>query len=119
MKQVKWMFLFGIIVLALVGTMVIQQATPSRTVDFRGEIHKVVISEEGAVTVSAISVAGGEQLFRIDESSVIENCCGEKITADELMIGASVDINYRKELFKEEKVQAVMYLKMYEMSNEQ
>ena len=38
MKQFKNIFIFGVIILLLVGVMIIQYATPSRMVDFRGEI---------------------------------------------------------------------------------
>lgn len=41
MKQFKNIFIFGIIVLFLVGVMIIREAAPSRTVDFRGEVHTV------------------------------------------------------------------------------
>ena len=55
MKQVKSIFIFGAIVLLLVGVMIVQYATPSRTVDFRGEILSIAVSEDGIVTLSAAS----------------------------------------------------------------
>ena len=55
MKQFKNIFIFGVIILLLVGVMIIQSATPSRMVDFRGEILSIVVSEDGIVTLSAVS----------------------------------------------------------------
>ena len=113
MKQFKNIFIFGIIVLLLVGAMIIQYATPSRIVDFRGEILSVVVSEEGIVTLFAASDIAGEFVFRIDDKSKLENCCGEEITLEDLTKGTMVDINYRKYLFKEEEVHTVKSLKIY------
>ena len=84
MKQFKSIFIFGVIVLALVGVMIIHYAVPSRTVDFRGEIHRVVISDDGAVTLCAVSDIGGDFIFKIDDKSKLENCCGEELTLEEL-----------------------------------
>ena len=114
MKQFKNIFIFGITVLLLVGVMIIQYATPSRMVDFRGEILNVVVSEEGIVTLFAVSDIAGEFVFRIDDKSKLENCCGEEITFEDLAKGTMVDINYRKYLFKEEDVHTVKSLKLYE-----
>ena len=113
MKQFKNIFIFGVIVLLLVGVMIIQYATPSRLVDFRGEILNVVVSEEGIVTLFAASDISGEFVFRIDDKSKLENCCGEEITIEDLAKGTLVDINYRKYLFKEEEVHTVKSLKIY------
>ena len=113
MKQFKNIFIFGVIVLLLVGVMIIQYATPSRTVDFRGEILNIVVSEEGVVTIFATSDITGEFVFRIDDASKLENCCGEEITLENLTKGTIVDINYRKYLFKEEDVHTVKSLKIY------
>ena len=112
MKQFKNIFIFGIIVLLLVGVMIIQYATPSRMVDFRGEILNVVVSEEGIVTLFAANDISGEFVFRIDDKSKLENCCGEEITLEDLTKGTMVDINYGKYLFKEE-VHTVKSLKIY------
>ena len=98
----------------LVGVMIIQYATPSRTVDFRGEILRVVVSRDGIVTISAASDFAGPFVFRIDDKSKLENCCGEEITVEDLTEGATVDINYRKYLFREEDVYTVKSLKIYE-----
>ena len=114
MKQFKNIFIFGIIVLLVVGVMIIQYATPSRTVDFRGEVRGVVVSEEGIVTLFAVSDIAGEFVFRIDDKSKLENCCGEEIALEDLTKGTMVDINYRKYLFKEEDVHTVKSLKLYE-----
>lgn len=100
--------------LLLVGAMIIQYATPSRTVDFRGEILSVVLSEDGIATVFAASDIAGQFVFRIDEKSKLENCCGERIDIDDLEEGATVDIEYRKYIFKNQEVQTVRTLKMYE-----
>ena len=113
MKQFKNIFIFGVIVLLLVGVMIIQYATPSRTVDFRGEILSIVVSEDGIVTLSAASDIAGDFLFRIDDESKLENCCGEEISIENLTKGTMVDINYRKYLFKEEDVHTVKSLKIY------
>lgn len=113
MKQFKNIFTFGIIVLLLVGVMIIQYATPSRMVDFRGEILGIVISEDGTVTLHAANADTGEFLFRIDENTKLENCCGEEITIGDLSKGTMVDINYRKIFFKEENVHTVKSLKTY------
>ena len=106
--------MIGVIVLLLVGVMIIQYATPSRTVDFRGEILRVVVSRDGIVTISAASDFAGPVVFRIDDKSKLENCCGEEITVEDLTEGATVDINYRKYLFREEDVYTVKSLKIYE-----
>ena len=114
MKQFKNIFILGVIVLLLVGVMIVQYATPSRMVDFRGEILTVVVSEDGIVTLSAASDIAGDFLFRIDNESKLENCCGEEISIEDLTKGSMVDINYRKYLFKEEDVHTVKSLKLYE-----
>ena len=113
MKQFKNIFIFGIIVLFLVGVMIIREAAPSRTVDFRGEVLTVARSEDGVLTLSATDVFGGDFLFRLDDDTELYDCCGEKITADDLYKGASVDINYRKYLFREEEVHTVKTLKLW------
>ena len=114
MKQFKNIFIFGVIVLLLVGVVIIQYATPSRMVDFRGEILKIAVSDDGIVTLSAASDIQGPFLFRIDDKSKLENCCGEKITVEDLTEGAMVDINYRKYLFKDEDVYTVKTLTIYD-----
>ena len=114
MKQFKNIFIFGVVVLLLVGVAIIQYATPSRMVDFRGEILKIAVSDDGIVTLSAASDIEGPFLFRIDDKSKLENCCGEEITLEDLTKGAMVDINYRKYLFKEEEVRTVKTLKIYD-----
>ena len=113
MKQFKNIFIFGVIVLLLVGVMIIQYAAPSRTVDFRGEILSVAVSEDGIVTLYAASDIEGPFLFRIDDKSKLENCCGEEITLEDLRKGSTVDINYRKSFFREEKIHTVKTLKIY------
>ena len=113
MKQFKNIFIFGVIVLLLVGVMIIQYAMPSRTVDFRGEILGVVVSENGIVTLYAASEEMGEFVFRIDDKSKLESCCGEEIAIEDLRKGAMVDINYRKYLLEEE-FHTVKTLKMYD-----
>ena len=114
MKQFKNIFIFGVIVLLFVGVMIIQYAIPSRTVDFRGEILNIAVSEDGIITLSAASNTGGSFIFRIDDKSKLENCCGEEISIEDLTKGSMVDINYRKYLFKEEDVHTVKSLKLYE-----
>ena len=114
MKQFKNIFIFGVIVLLLVGVAIIQYATPSRAVDFRGEILSIAVSEDGIVTLFAASDIEGPFLFRIDDKSKLENCCGEEITLEDLTEGTMVDINYRKYLFKDEEVHTVKSLKIYE-----
>ena len=114
MKQFKNIFIFGVIVLLLVGVMIIQYATPSRMVDFRGEILSIAVSEGGIVTLSAASDIAGQFVFRIDGDSKLENCCGEEIDLEDLTKGAMVDINYRKYLFKDEEVHTVKSLKIYD-----
>ena len=113
MKQFKNIVLFGVIILLLVGVAIIQYATPSRTVDFRGEILSIAVSDDGIVTLSAASDIEGPFLFRIDDKSKLENCCGEEITLEDLTKGTMVDINYRKYLFKDEEVHTVKSLKIY------
>ena len=114
MKQFKNIFIFGVIVLLLVGVAIIQYATPSRMVDFRGEILRSAVSDDGIVTLSAASDIQGPFLFRIDDKSKLENCCGEKITVEDLTKGAMVDINYRKYLFKDEDVYTIKTLTIYD-----
>ena len=114
MKQFKNIFIFGVIVLLLVGVAIIQYATPSRMVDFRGEILSIAVSDDGIVTLSAASNVGGHFVFRIDDESKLENCCGEEITVEDLTKGTMVDINYQKHLFKEEKLHTVKTLTIYE-----
>ena len=113
MKQFKNIFIFGVIVLLLVGVMIIRYATPSRTVDFRGEILSIAVSEDGIITLSAASNTGGSFIFRIDDKSKLENCCDEEITLEDLTKGAMVDINYRKYFFKQEDIHTVKTLKIY------
>ena len=114
MKQFKNIFIFGVVVLLLVCVAIIQYATPSRMVDFRGEILKIAVSDDGIVTLSAASDIEGPFLFRIDDKSKLENCWGEEVGLEDLTKGTMVDINYRKYLFKEEDVHTVKYLKLYE-----
>ncbi len=114
MKQFKNIFIFGVIVLLLVGVMIIQYATPSRMVDFRGEILNVAVSKDGIITIYAANDYAGDFLFRIDDKSKLENCCGEEIGIDDLSKGNMVDINYRKYLFKEETIHTVKTLKIHD-----
>ena len=113
MKQFKNIFILGVIVIFFVGVMIIKYATPSRTVDFRGEILMIAVSENGTVTLSAANDYQGDFLFRIDDKSELKNCCGEEISLEDLTKGATVDINYRKYLFKKEEVHTVKSLKIY------
>ena len=71
MKQFKNIFIFGVVVLLLVCVAIIQYATPSRMVDFRGEILSIAVSEDGIVTLSAASDIEGPFLFRIDDKSIV------------------------------------------------
>ena len=114
MKQFKNIFIFGVAVLLLVGVMIIRYATPSRTVDFRGEILGVVVSEDGIVTLYAANDYGGDFRFKIDKKSKLENCCGEDIGIEDLTKGTTVDINYRTYLFKDEEVYTAKTLKIYD-----
>ena len=114
MKQFKNIFVFGVVVLLFVGVMIIQYAIPSRTVDFRGEILNIAVSEDGIITLSTVSNTGGSFIFKIDDKSKLENCCGDKITLEDLTNGAMVDINYRKCFFKQEEVHTVKTLKIYD-----
>ena len=114
MKQFKNIFIFGAVVLLLAGVMIIQYATPSRMVDFRGEILSIAVSEDGIVTLSTASNVGGQFVFRIDDESKLENCCGEEITLEDLTKGTMVDINYRKYLFREDDFYMVKSLKTYD-----
>lgn len=114
MKQFKYIFIFGVIVLLLICVMIIQYAIPSRMVDFRGEIVSVAVSEDGIVTLFAANDVTGNFVFRIDDRSKLENCCGEKITVNDLHKGTMIDINYRKYLFKKEEVYTVKSLKLYD-----
>lgn len=113
-KNFKDLFLIGVIALSLIAVIIIQYAAPSRTVDFRGEILGIAVSEDGAVTLYATDDVTGDFLFRIDDETKIENCCGERITVENLSEGATVDINYRKYLFKDEKVHTAKSVKIYE-----
>ena len=113
MKQFKSIFAFGVIVLILIGVMIIQYSAPTRMVDFRGEILSVAVSKDGVVTLHAANDATGDFIFRIDDKSRLENCCGEKISAEDLTEGSLVDINYRKRIFKKDDVYTVKSLKIY------
>ena len=113
MKRFEPLFILGITILLLLGVMLVQNVSPSRTVDFRGEILTIVVSDDGIVTLSAASDIAGHFLFRIDDKSKLENCCGEEIALEDLTKGAMVDINYRKYLFKDEDVYTVKMLKIY------
>ena len=112
MKQLKTICIISVILLLLWG--IVSYAQPSRTIDFRGEIHGVVVSENGEVTLLAIDAYGGDFLFRIDEGSKLKNFDGEKISVNDLFKGAMVDINYRKYLFKKEDIHTVKTLKLYD-----
>ena len=114
MKSVKYLFSLGAIVIIILVAMIIQYSSPSKTVDFRGTIHDVVTSADGETTIHAVSVAGGEFLFKINDASKLENCCGDEIEIRDLSQGALIDVNYRKFLFKDEKVQTVKTLTLYE-----
>ena len=72
MKQFKNIFVFGVVVLLFVGVMIIQYAIPSRTVDFRGEILNIAVSEDGIITLSTVSNTGGSFIFKIDDKSKLE-----------------------------------------------
>ena len=111
MKEFKNIFLAGTLVLMLVLAMIIQTATPSKTVDFKGEIQELAFSDSGNVTVCAFSEYAGIRLFLIDKASRLEDFDGEKIDADALTEGTTVLITYRKPLFKDEEVYTVKRLK--------
>ena len=113
MKQFKNIFIFGVIVLLLVGVAIIQYATPSRMVDFRGEILSIAVSEDGIVTLSAASDIEGPFLFRINDKTKLENIAGEKIELENIREGCLIDVNYRKQLFKEEKVYTAKEIILY------
>lgn len=113
MKSFKNWFTAGVFALAFIAAMMIHSANPSRTVDFRGEVMTVITSESGITTVYAESTSGGYYLFRIDESTKLQNCCGEEITADSIAEGATVDVDYRKHFFKEEDVYTAKKLTLY------
>ena len=118
MKQIKTIFIAGAIILLLIGVMIIQYATPSRTVDFRGEIRGIAVADDGTVTLYATNSDTGDFLFTIDDRSKLTNCCGKDITIDNLSKGNMVDINYRKYLFKKEDVHTVKSLKMFEKESQ-
>ena len=113
MKASKSIFILGIAVIMILGIMIIQYATPSRTVDFRGEVRGVAISEDGKVTLYATSLFSGDFILTIDGESRLQNSDGEEITAADLTKGAKIDINYRRYLFKDEKVHTVKTLKVW------
>ena len=113
MREFKAIFSFGVIVLFLVGVMIVHYMTPSRTVDFRGEILSIATSESGTVTVLATTAYGGDYLFKIDSASKLINTCGDRIASDSLAPGDMIDISYRKLLFKDEKPYTVKTLKVY------
>ena len=114
MKNFKELFLIGVIALSLIAVMIIQYATPSRTVDFRGKILGIAVSEDGTMTLHAADDVSGDFIFRINDNTKLENCCGERITVEDLSEGATVDINYRKYLFMGEKVHTAKSVKVYE-----
>ena len=109
----KGVFIFCCIALLAVAGMILQSSDASRTVDFRGEIIGIAESEEGVVTLFATS-NGGQFLFRIDDRSRLEDCCGDEITAEDLTKGAIVQLNYRRYLFKDEDVYTVKDLVIFE-----
>ena len=113
MKSFKNWFTAGALALMLIAAMIIQSAKPSRTVDFRGTVLNVITSESGITTVHAEAVTGGFYLFRIDDDTKLENSNGEKITREEIAEGSLVDVYYRKQLFKEEKVYTAKKLVLY------
>ncbi len=114
MKSFKNWFTAGVFALAFIAAMMIHSANPSRTVDFRGVVLNVVTSESGITTIHAESVAGGYFLFRIDENTKLQNCCGEEITPDRITEDSTVDVDYRKYFFKEEDVYTAKKLTLYE-----
>ena len=113
MNKFKYVFIFGLAIIAFVAIMIINYAIPSRTVDFSGEILDVVISDNGKITLHASATFGGDFLFKIDEKSKLKNCCGETISTEELKEGSLIQINYRKYLFKDEKIHTVKELQIF------
>lgn len=113
MKSFKNWFIAGIFALSLIAAMAIHAANPSHTVDFRGTVLNIVTSESGITTIHAEAVTGGFYLFRIDDDTKLENSNGEKITREEIAEGSLVDVHYRKQLFKEEKVYTAKKLVLY------
>ena len=81
--------------------MIIGASLHSKTVDFNGEIHNIILSENGDITIWAFSEISGERLLIIDERSVIEDLDGKKIEPESLKQGAKILVTYRKPLFKE------------------
>ena len=111
MKEFKNIFTAGALVLLLITAMIIQAANPQKTVDFKGEIQKLVFSDSGKITVCAFSEEAGERLFLIDKMSRLEDFDGKKIAVDDLTEGTTVLVTYRKPLFKDEDVYTVKRLK--------
>lgn len=109
----KGIFIACCIVLLMGLGMIVQNSGVSRTVDFRGEVIGIAESEEGVVTLFATSNEG-QFLFRIDDRSRLEDCCGDEITAEDLTKGAIVQLNYRRYLFKDEDVHTVKDLVIFE-----
>ena len=113
MKSFKNWFTAGALALMLIAAMIIQSAKPSRTVDFRGTVLNVITSESGITTVHAEAVTGGFYLFRIDSDTKLERGDGEPIEREDVTEGSLVDVYYRKQLFKEEKVYTAKKLVLY------
>ena len=114
MKSFKTLFTVGCFVLAFIGAMIIQNSNVSRTVDFRGNVMDVIVSDSGVITLHAEALEGGDRIFRIDESSRLENLDGEKISVGDLKVGTLIDLNYKKPLFKDEDVYTVKELVAYD-----
>lgn len=101
-------------ILFLIGIgFLIQNSNLSRTVDFSGEITGVAESDDGVITLFAVS-NGGQFVFRIDDRSKLENSCEEEISPEELKKGSLIQVNYRKYLFKDEDVHTVKELVVYD-----
>ena len=113
MKQFKLLFLFGIVVLTVVGAMIVTEAVDTSTVDFSGRIVSISVSEDGTATLTATSIAGGDFTFRIDGFSTLEDCCGKQIEPTELCEGDMILIEYRFSLFKNKSIKSVRELTLF------
>ena len=113
MRLFKGIFIFGVVVLLIVGAMIVHYATPPKTVDFRGRIQSVTVSDNGSATLFATNEDTGNFVFKINKKSRLENCCGEKIAVTDLSEGALIDIRCRTSLFGKEDARVVKLLKAY------
>ncbi len=118
MKRFKILFFISCLAVALTVGLIISNALSPKTVDFNGRLTDITAHGDGAYTLTAESVFGGERSFVVDGKSSLKDLYGNSISISELSIGDDVLINYRATLFKSKDFPTVKDLTRYKENKE-